>query len=192
MMDWWNTYAESNTKDFKDWVGDAKAATKVYLRSYIKEAGYTSCLDCGCGLCDNYKGFREEGYGISYIGIDTCKHFVKLGVDAGITVFNQSIEDIRFPDNFFDVVYTRHALEHLSDFKKALSEMLRVAAEEVIVVFFKKPGDALNCASIDVGGIPVPHNTYSKSDINKFLTGDMKVDWVDLGDECALHIRKTG
>src|SRR6185369_15107300 len=37
---------------------------------------------------------------------------------------------LEFPDGWFDLVYSYHALEHIPDFRRALSEMKRVLADD--------------------------------------------------------------
>lgn len=51
------------------------------------------------------------------VDIDGSNPFIKEQVD---------IQDIRYPDNSFDVVYCSHVLEHVPDDRKALLELYRV------------------------------------------------------------------
>jgi ubiquinone/menaquinone biosynthesis C-methylase UbiE len=80
------------------------------------------CLDIGCGLK------KKEGC----IGIDLIK---TESVDI-IAV----AENLPFKDNSVDAIYTRHTLEHVSDFEKAIKEIWRVskpgAVIEIIVPFW--------------------------------------------------------
>lgn len=185
--DWWNINAEKQLPLFTQWVGGGAAPTKKYIRERIGHEGYDTCLDCGCGLCDNYFSFKVEESNVKYTGIDTCEYFCKRAVDADIDVRLGSIEAIPFADNFFDVVYTRHTLEHLNDFTTAIKEMVRVAKHEVIIIFFIPPAETERMCKLTVDGILVPHNTYSKKAIEAIAGDDY--EWVSLGSETALHIR---
>ncbi|HOW28807.1 MAG TPA: methyltransferase domain-containing protein [Elusimicrobiota bacterium] len=48
-----------------------------------------------------------------------------------------SINKIPYPDNTFNVVYCRHVIEHQPDYKEAVSEMLRVSKDIVIINLFR-------------------------------------------------------
>ena len=79
-------------------------------------------LDIGCGLR------KREGY----LGVDIIK-VEEVDVIA-------KAENLPFKDNSIDAIYTRHTLEHVDDFEKAVKEMWRVckpnAIIEVIVPFW--------------------------------------------------------
>jgi len=80
------------------------------------------CLDIGCGLKKKDK----------YIGIDPIKTEV---VDIVARV-----ENLPFKNSTIDKIYSRHTLEHVDDFEKAIGEMWRVskpnATIEIIVPFW--------------------------------------------------------
>ncbi|UZE92304.1 MAG: class I SAM-dependent methyltransferase [Methanosarcinales archaeon] len=80
------------------------------------------CLNIGCGLR------KKEGH----IGVDIVK-VEGIGVVA-------RVENLPFKINSVDKIYTRHTLEHVSDFERAIKEMWRVckpnAIVEIIVPFW--------------------------------------------------------
>jgi predicted SAM-dependent methyltransferase len=63
--------------------------------------------------------FVERLSRLSYIDYVTGDLFEKAMVKLDIT-------DICFPDNYFDVIYCSHVLEHVSDDHRAMSELYRV------------------------------------------------------------------
>jgi SAM-dependent methyltransferase len=52
--------------------------------------------------------------------------YLSADIDERIAMVKMNITDIQFPDETFDVIICNHVLEHISDDKKALSELLRV------------------------------------------------------------------
>jgi len=66
-------------------------------------------LDIGCGLK------KREGF---------------LGIDI---VRTESVNNLPFRDSSIDVIYTRHTLEHVDNFEKAVKEMWRVSKPNAII-----------------------------------------------------------
>lgn len=140
MTSWWNKNVEARIHDFKSWVGDFNQPSKVYCRKYIADSQYKSMIDCGCGLATDYFGLKYDGYEIAYMGMDSCKYIVNSNIENGIPMIEAELEsDFPIIDNAYDVVYCREVLEHLSYYEKTISEFIRVASKEVMVVFFIKP-----------------------------------------------------
>jgi ubiquinone/menaquinone biosynthesis C-methylase UbiE len=141
MSDWWNRNAETRIDDFKAWVGESNQPSKVYCRDYIVKKKYKTVMDVGCGLATDFFGFLQDGHeDVSYVGLDSCQFFVNTNRAKGITMIEAELEaDLPVSDNYCDVVYCREVLEHLSYYEKTLSELIRMAKKEVIVVFFIKP-----------------------------------------------------
>lgn len=192
MLDWWNKNAKEHLSAFKTYVGDHTAKTKQDVRRYVMSKGYSSILDCGCGLCSDYYGYRIDESKIEYTGIDMCEYFIETAKEHGINAVLGTIEDIPFETGIFDVVSTRHVLEHLASFENAMLEMIRVAKKEIIVTFFITPGEE-ECISNEIhGGVPLYHNRYKKQDIEKFLSGmGLTYRWEGAENgECILHILK--
>jgi hypothetical protein len=85
-------------------------------------------------------------------------------------------------------------------YEKALSEMIRVASKEVIVVFFIPPVDTVppssDCLKYDVVE-GIWHNAYQKMRMEAFLKSNPKVKnltWTHLADinESILHVELNG
>jgi SAM-dependent methyltransferase len=189
--DWWNRYGVSERTQFLEWVGDTSAPSRQLARRRIAEAAHRSLLDCGCGTCVEYDGFAADGYPIDYHGIDTCAAFVAEGQARKIDVREASIEAIPFPDHSIDVVYARHVLEHLLDFRPALSEMIRVARREVMVTFFLQPTKTEKVVMDRTYGVDLPHVWHSVPALMCFLQQNpliKSVEWEHLGRESLLRI----
>lgn len=105
------------------------------------------------------------------------------------------IQNIPANDSSFDVTYSRHILEHLDSCEQALTELVRVAKKEVIIVFFINPieGESDEIVTGWADGYPIYHNRYSKTKIEKFLNllpKVKKIFWEDVPgtNESLLHI----
>jgi ubiquinone/menaquinone biosynthesis C-methylase UbiE len=101
---------------------------------------------------------------------------------------NQTI----FRDNLFDVVFSRHIVEHQPACEPLLLETIRLAKHEVIHVFFKKPTPTTAHIINYDASLNLYHNTYSRFLIEYLLSNHSKVKnfrWNDISeDECVLHI----
>lgn len=188
ISDWWNNNINDYTlSQFKSWVGDFNSHSKKVTRDYIIKNNYKSIIDMGCGLCDMYYGFKNDNYKIDYVGVDSCDYFLNLAKSKNINVIKGLIgEKLNIEDNKYDVVYSRHVLEHLPTYKQALGEFIRIAKKEVIIVFFIKPQENEKI----VFNNDLYHNTYSKKDINNFIV-NYDFRWEDINSqEELLFIKK--
>lgn len=185
MTSWWNKNAQNRMEDFKIWVGDFNQPSKTYCRNYIKSQGYLKILDCGCGLASDFYGFIYENYPIDYTGVDSCKLFIDLNREQNITMIEAELEgDLPIVDSSYDCVYSREVLEHLSYYDKALSEMIRIAAKEVIIVFFIKPENEENINYWETEDLY--HNTYDINKLQDFILSFPKVEsitWSEINDQ---------
>lgn len=193
---WWEYNCGKKDKFdlFAGWIGDESEPSRVLVRQYILNKSYKKILDVPCGLCVDFKGFNTAG--LDYLGVDITPIFVKRATDLGISVLLGRIQDIPCTDSSVDVTVSRHILEHLPSYEDAIAQLIRVAKNEVIVTFFRKPSsndvDSIIVAD-SVDGFPIYHNIYSKSKLEKFLTSNQKVknfNWKDVDGtaECLLFI----
>ena len=188
---WWNENAKNKLGTFMSWVGDHNASTKVYSRNYIYNKKFESIVDLGCATCTMYDGFKKEGFDIEYTGVDSCEHFIELSRAKGVNCVCSDVRKTPFLDSSFDMVYSRHIIEHQPEFKNYMDETIRLSKKEVLHIFFKNPGETetISYSSDD----NLFHNTYKKEDIEDYLRNHKKIKeffWVMLNkdEECALHI----
>jgi ubiquinone/menaquinone biosynthesis C-methylase UbiE len=175
MTSWWNKNAKNRMDDFRAWVGDFDQPSKIHCRKYIVSKQYKSLIDCGCGLASDYFGFKKDRYRIDYTGLDSCKYFVKINRKRGIYMVEAELEkNLPLRDSHYECVYGREILEHLSYYEKTISEMIRIASKEVILVFFIELGemDEINYWEEE----DLYHNKYDKEKLEKFITGIKKVN----------------
>lgn len=186
--DWWNVNLPREKALFEKWLKGFDDTTRLPVRAIVKEQGFGSVLDCGCGLCAEYDGFVRDGYPIQYTGLDTCEPLIKMAQERGVCAMPGDIEAIPMPESSFDVVMCRGVLEHLDGFVKALREMIRVAKYEVLISWFIPPGDVEERRQgVDRGAL-LRHNTYRRFDVDAFIQhlGCRGWVWSELPDGFAL------
>ena len=102
-----------------------------------------SVLDVGCETCVIYPYFEDTE--IKYAGIDITEKFVEQAkfIHPGIDVKCATALDIPYVDCSFDTVFAKAVIDHIKpgDHLTAISEMLRVAKNQVIISWFQRPWD---------------------------------------------------
>lgn len=193
---WWVENAEARLDEFKNWVGDASAPSKVYMAEYLKERvqPYKTLLDAGCGTGTFYDTLRQRNLPISYTGADSCPYFLRMNRERGVQMLEADIRHIPVPDSTFDVAFSRHTFEHQSNVDAILLELIRVARQEACHIFFIKPLEGVNAKPIMNWDhiTNLYHNTYTRSHIESLLSSHNRVsswNWVEVNEhECALHV----
>lgn len=184
---WWDKNALASP-DFAGWIGDHTTPAKSEARAYVHRVGYRSVLDAGCGLCTEFLGYREYP-DVLWSGVDSCAALVEQASARGVPrVKHGEITALPYSHESFDVVFTRHVLEHLPDYREALRECVRVAKHEVLILWFIPPGDTPDKINLADG---LYHNAYNRSDLERFLYGLDRVGglrWEMLGMDATLHI----
>lgn len=188
-------------KEFAVWMGDAQAEDRQAIRRLMYQAAphssHNKLLDVGCGACPEYYGLEEDyPKRFDYTGIDLTQKMVDNAVSKNIDVRLCSAESVCFEDDSFHIVHCRHVLEHLSDFKLALSEFIRVASDAVFIPFFIEPNDSphtiYNYAPYGDSKISIYNNCYSKMLIEKYLRSNNKVyswEWISMPE--SSHSREA-
>jgi len=160
------------------------------IRKYVeplalKENRILTFLDYGCGSATTLEAIRKNGYNgvIDYTGLDIIPKNIEWckenfpGTDFRV---NKTIHEIYQPDKSFDVVYSRHVVDHMESFEKALDEHKRVAKKLVIVVLWVglSNQDEHEIKNIDYrpsGGKLYPNeytNIYSDKKVTEYLNSD--------------------
>jgi SAM-dependent methyltransferase len=92
-------------------------------------------LDVGCGAGGLLHVFEQRGWKV--FGVDTSEKACKLAEKTlGKHVCNYELKDCNFPDNFFDVIFLNHVIEHMPSPKEELAEMSRILKNDGIVIVF--------------------------------------------------------
>jgi ubiquinone/menaquinone biosynthesis C-methylase UbiE len=89
-----------------------------------------SVLEIGCGVgMDSYRmarhGLRVTGIDLTDIAIETARsRFAREGLESAFETGNA--EELQFPDEHFDYVYSFGVLHHVADTQRAVREVWRV------------------------------------------------------------------
>lgn len=83
-------------------------------------------LDVGCGSGISLYNLKKRGWDV--YGLDLSEKAVRfVQEELGLkNIFAGTLEDKKYPENFFDVVLLTHVIEHLPNPKKTLSEVKRI------------------------------------------------------------------
>ncbi len=89
------------------------------------QPGHRRLLDVGCGKGTFIARMREQGWEVegSEVDADAVEYARSI---SGLSVHLGSLENIRFPDNTFDVITSNHVIEHVHDPIALIQECLRV------------------------------------------------------------------
>lgn len=170
------------------------------IKKYVKEG--MSFLDYGAGSGTTYEALEKAGIKLEYMGLDIIpknaewcnEHF-----NTDVFKVNPSIHKIDQADKSFDVVYSRHVVDHMENFEKAMDEHKRVSKDLVIVVLWVpfSNQDEHEIKNIDYrpsGGELFPDeytNIYSEKKVMEYLNSDPKWELLevtkDVGSEVSGH-----
>lgn len=164
---WWDQNLVTRFDEFASWVGDSNQPSKKMFREYVKDKGYLSLIDFGCGNATEYFAYKKEYPELSYLGVDSSTFLYNLNISKGIPMALVENDKTILLENQADVVFSRHVLEHQPSFKPLLSEMIRLAKKEVVNVFFIAPKEKeiINYDPID----NLFHNTFCIDEIEDYL-----------------------
>jgi SAM-dependent methyltransferase len=179
---WWDTTIKEKESGFLYGIGKSDAISKIFSRQYVKSKGYRSIIDLGCGPATEFFAYKDEGYEINYLGIDSSQYLFKINLERGVPMLLSRAESVHLPQNSYEIVYSRHVLEHQPFFEPILEEMIRLAEKEATHVFFFKPGENPKFSHFNEEE-NLWHSTYNKKEIENFLEQHPKVDfffWEDV------------
>lgn len=188
---WWDDNLSTRFDEFASWIGSSESISKVFFRKYVKNKQYKSLIDLGCGTATEFFAYGKEYPELSYLGVDSSQFLYDRNTKLGVPMWMSPAEKTGLPDNHSEVVFSRHVLEHQPKFQPVLEEMIRLASKEAIHIFFIPPGENAEHIGYDPSQ-NLYHNRYNKSDIEKFLKANEKVqsfEWIEISkEECAISI----
>jgi SAM-dependent methyltransferase len=103
-----------------------------YLFNRFKIKAGDKLLDVGCGRGEFLKGFISCG--VKGYGVDRSYAAEKYCPDADLRIANLEAEALPYPDNYFDVVYSKSVIEHFYYPEKLLQEIYRVLKPGGLVI----------------------------------------------------------
>lgn len=186
---WWDKATPTEIQLYHLY-GAIHAESRIKARAHICNMHYRSVLDIPCGFCTEYDGFMQDHIAIDYYGIDIAQALVDDAQKQGLHVLQASIEAIPYADATFDVCYARHILEHLTYYQRALSELIRVARKEVMVIFSLKPHNEPDNIVFLYGAFY--YNRYNRTQLEHYIYSHKKVKYIEWDNvnriETIVHI----
>lgn len=144
-----------------------------------------SLLDVGCGSATTAECIIEKfpDKNIKYKGVDFIPHRIdwcrKLYPKLNFEI--QDAMKLKEADNSWDIVYSRHVVDHLKSFEEAIDEQIRVARKKVICILWYSfcRSDGHTIKNIEKNGIVYKDeylNSYNLHKIYYYLL-DNHPDW---------------
>lgn len=172
---WWHNNLAERGDQFATWLAESDLSSRAAMGLLVDWLGYgmAEVLECGPGTYLDYDLVWSHRPKVEYHAIDVTPAIVEAGRAKGLVDVRQgSIEAIPYPAGSMDVVYCRHVLEHLPDYRTALLEMHRVCRRHAVAVFWRLDQTAER-DRVFWNTVPeVPdtfHNLYSKRAISAWL-----------------------
>jgi 2-polyprenyl-3-methyl-5-hydroxy-6-metoxy-1,4-benzoquinol methylase len=170
----YNNFFHTDEKSVIQWSGLMERVYKETKKNIEKEYSSGKLLDMGCGLGLFLKLWNTGKWGL--FGIDLSNKAVEYAQGEGLNVKRNSLENIDFDDNFFDVVTMFYVLEHLANPLEALREARRVLKNDGLLVI-RVPQSIPAERFLKFFGVkrnlfqpPMHFYDFSTTTLNKFLT----------------------
>jgi SAM-dependent methyltransferase len=95
-----------------------------YLFNAFQMKKGMTLLEPGCGRGEHLRLFKALG--LDVYGLDLSPEAPSLAKDLNISVCDLELDSLPYPDDHFDVIYSKSFLEHIRDPSKFLKEAYRV------------------------------------------------------------------
>ena len=141
--------------------------------------GAKSLLDAGCGEGFVLEHLLKSGLVLKQVvGLDLNRKALKLAEKRNpyVSFREGSITKIPYKDKSFDLVICLETLEHVFDYQKAITELLRVSKNYILISVPWEPyfslANLLRLKNTDLLGRDPEHvNFWSRKSFTQLLTG---------------------
>ena len=120
MSDYLNIVYDKKVRPYTEY--PEKLMNYLFNTFQMKEG--MTLLEPGCGRGEHLRLFKKLG--LDVYGLDLSPEAPSLAKDLNISVCDLELGNLLYPDNHFDVVYSKSFLEHIRDPSKFLKEAYRV------------------------------------------------------------------
>ncbi len=131
------------SKDFdKTGQQNTRSAIEKYITSVSDK--HTRLLDAGCNTgIEGYRLLQNNFLG-KYIGVDSNSKAIKMArenlkTDKKYEFFTQDLSDLKFSDEYFDIVLSKDVIEHHKYYEAIIHELTRVTKKYLILSMFIRP-----------------------------------------------------
>jgi len=131
----WNNGLRKEVVFWDGWIKTAAHKYNIdrpvipYFRNFITGSPDEKILDVGCGAvgCGTmFNGIKMNITGADYLADEYHKSFNSIGMAPIFKIEKQDMACMTYPDNTFDFVHCRNALDHCYDPYNSIKEMIRV------------------------------------------------------------------
>lgn len=144
-----------------------------YLVDKFNIKSQSEFLEVGCGRAEHLLLFEKKGLKIH--ALDFSKDAIELNPHLDIKICNLETEKIPYPDNFFDVVYSKSFIEHLDGPLNFMNEARRVLKKGGKLITLVPDWEANYLIYFDDFSHKTPYTKNSLIDLYK-MTGFEKID----------------
>lgn len=144
-----------------------------YLEPYLTAPAGTPILDAGCGSGRHSIRLANLGFGVTaidfsdYIVEDAKKYVADLDLQNKITVQQNSLLELTFPDESFDYILCWGVLMHIPEVDKAIKELSRVLKKGGTLIISEVNKDSLETRMTEALR-PLMGKAHIKSNITNF------------------------
>jgi len=110
-----------------------------FRTSKVLEGG--NYLDVGCGM--GYFPMVMKNMGMKPYGVEPGEFDKKLSVEYNLNIFHGTLDDVKYNDNFFDVITMNHVMEHVEKPMELMKELNRILKSEGYLIIGVPVSDSL-------------------------------------------------
>lgn len=197
---WWQDNGEAQADQLTGWLEGSDPSSRAFVAGMAQQLHDTGrlplgVLECGPGVFTDYVRHWSQKPTIPYRAIDVTPRIVERGTVLGLDIRLGSVEEIPMADKSVSLAYCRHVVEHLPHYRAAVLELVRVAQEAAVVVFFRLnvDTDADDIAFDTVAEARgLFHNTYSRRGISSWLDSlRLPYAWTRTAQDWVLTVTPT-
>lgn len=165
--------------------GPINVSQLMPIVKYVKDED--TFLDVGCGSGTTIDALKVLGKKVHYKGVDFIESRVQwlkekfnpytfgLGLKEDTLFEVQDARHLKEEDRSWDIVWSRHVVDHLESFEQALDEQCRVAKKRVICVLWYSFTDLDEHLIKNIVDGPVDNRkTYEDEYLNQFSRKKVK------------------
>lgn len=128
-------------------------------------------LDIGCGSGKFLAEKKVEGW--EAFGVEVSSNGARVGIENGINIFNGTLDQAAFEENYFDYIRLNHSFEHITRPNETLQEIHRILKPEGKLMIGVPNIDSANHRLFKkywwYMGAPVHPFTYSVKTLSQIL-----------------------
>lgn len=137
---WWDTANQEKLEQIVEHLSNPNTLERKKIREILIDNKIDSVLDAGCGVGTELTGYKANNMNVRYVGMDASNSLLEIAKSRhpDNEFMYGDVNKMPFANNSFEAVILKHILEHLPDYRPAVSEAVRITSKIVIINFFHK------------------------------------------------------